>query len=273
MLTGEIRTEPRREQEDNRVVRARTEPQEQEESRVVRRVRSTSPTSLDSRTVSLLCRDGDWSETEPPRASSKTSRLSPTAALPGSQPHQLAQPDDRVEHHQQQQGKPRLPDRGRGRGGGGRRRAPHSLIQRLMLPHSPAPPTRPTASTAAQPKPAHPGGAAAPGQLGLEPRTPAVPQSQHLLHRVERRGRDATSDPSSTLDTRSTSTPRSLQRIWSPDRVDWTQINREAAAAARLQQRIVDRFEEEEQLVSVAPQQQQQSSEGYSSKSRPQNTK
>ena len=60
---------------------ARTEPQEQEERRVVRRVKSVSPTSLDSRTVSLLCRDGDWVETEPPRTSNKTSKLSNFCAL------------------------------------------------------------------------------------------------------------------------------------------------------------------------------------------------
>ena len=61
----------------------------------MRRVRSVSPTSLDSRTVSLLCRDGDWVETEPlggdrwndwvetepPRTSSKTSKLSSFCAL------------------------------------------------------------------------------------------------------------------------------------------------------------------------------------------------
>ena len=77
------------------MVRTKAEPQEQEERRVVRRVRSVSPTSLDSRTVSLLCRDGDWVETEPlggdrwnewvekepPRTSSKASKLSSFCAL------------------------------------------------------------------------------------------------------------------------------------------------------------------------------------------------
>ena len=93
--TGEIRTESREKQEDHRVVRTKAEPQEQEERRVVRRVRSVSPTSLDSRTVSLLCRDGDWAETkplggdrwndwvetEPPRTSSRASKLSSFCAL------------------------------------------------------------------------------------------------------------------------------------------------------------------------------------------------
>ena len=182
--------------------------------------------------------------------------LRPTAAQSGSQPQQSAQPDNRVKHHQQQQGEPRLSDRGRGRGGGGGRGSSHSLLQRFVLPHSSASPTRPTASTAAQPEPTHPGRAAAARQLGPGPRTPEVPYSQHLLHRVERRGKHATSSPSSPLDSRSTSTSRNSPRIWSPNKVDWTQINREAAAAAKLQQRIVDRFEEEEQLQQHQQQQQ-----------------
>ena len=77
------------------MVRTTTVPQEPEERRVVRRVRSVSPTSLDSRTISLLCRDGDWAETkppggdrwndwvetEPPRTSSRASKLSSFCAL------------------------------------------------------------------------------------------------------------------------------------------------------------------------------------------------
>ena len=60
--TGEIRTESREKQEDHRVMRTKAEPQEQKERRVVRKMRSVSPTTLDSKTVSLLCRDGDWVE-------------------------------------------------------------------------------------------------------------------------------------------------------------------------------------------------------------------
>merc|ERR1712051_1131379 len=69
--------------------------------------------------------------------------LRTTAAQPGSEPQQLAQPDDRVKHHQQQQGEPRLSDRGRGRGRGGGRGSAHSLVQRLMLPYSPPSPPAP----------------------------------------------------------------------------------------------------------------------------------
>ena len=93
--TGEIRTESREKQEDHRVVRTKAEPQEQKERRVVRRVRSISPTTLDSRTVSLLCQDGEWVESEPlganrwnewvekesPRTSSRASKLSSFCAL------------------------------------------------------------------------------------------------------------------------------------------------------------------------------------------------
>ena len=57
---------------------------------MVRRVRSASPTSLDSRTVSLLCRDGDWSETEPTRTNSRTSKSSSFCVLQqSSQVHSL----------------------------------------------------------------------------------------------------------------------------------------------------------------------------------------
>merc|ERR1712051_954425 len=54
--TGEIRTESREKQEDHRVMRTKAEPQEQKERRVVKKMRSVSPTTLDSKTVSLLCR-------------------------------------------------------------------------------------------------------------------------------------------------------------------------------------------------------------------------
>ena len=127
-----------------------------------------------------------------------------------------------------------------------------------MLPHPPASSTRPTTSSTAPTKPTQTSRATAIGQPGLEPCTPALPKSQNILHRLERRGRVEASDSNPNLGSRSTPAPRNSQRLWSPDRVDWGQINREAASAANLQQKIVDQIKEEEQLVPVEPHLQQQ---------------
>ena len=82
----------RRERRGRTVEEVRTEQKrEKEEERVVRRVRSNSPTSLDSRTVSLLCRDGEWSETEPTKVSSRRSSRNSSFCLlqQSSQAHSL----------------------------------------------------------------------------------------------------------------------------------------------------------------------------------------
>ena len=132
-----------------------------------------------------------------------------------------------------------------------------------MLPHPPSTSPRSPTSPATQPRLPWPGRAASAHQPSSPPCTPALSKSQNSLHRFERRGRDAAPDPDSPLGNKRISAPRSPQSLWSPERVDWGQINKEAALQQNLQQKIVDQIKQQQQQlvpvhVPVEPSRQQQ---------------